>query len=307
MDRGQKEKLIASLAEVFGSVNLVVVTKPTGLTVAESTDLRRRMREAGASFKVTKNRLTRLALKGTRFESLTELFVGETAIAYSSDPVAAARVAVKFATDNQKLVVLGGALFQQKLDAEGIKNLATLPSLDELRGRLVGMLQTPATRIAGVLQAPAGFLVDRIAPGMALVLALAVGATGFALAGVLPFWWALVAGWAIVGIAEPLYHPADYAIIADACSGRNIAPNGTCSVSASFTPSTAASESAQLNFADNASGSPQIVALSGTGVQSSVMVSPRWWRLWPFLSPIVKLLFAAAGAVSSRESTAWQA
>lgn len=158
MDRGQKEKLIASLAEVFGSVNLVVVTKPTGLTVAESTDLRRRMREAGASFKVTKNRLTRLALKGTKFESLSELFVGETAIAYSSDPVAAARVAVKFATDNQKLVVLGGALFQQKLDAEGIKNLATLPSLDELRGKLVGMLQTPATRIAGVLQAPAGQL-----------------------------------------------------------------------------------------------------------------------------------------------------
>lgn len=158
MDRGQKEKLIASLAEVFGSVNLIVVTRPTGLTVAESTDLRRRMREAGASFKVTKNRLTRLALKGTRFESLSELFVGETAIAYSSDPVAAARVAVKFATDNQKLVVLGGALFQQKLDAEGIKNLASLPSLDELRGQLVGMLQTPATRIAGVLQAPAGQL-----------------------------------------------------------------------------------------------------------------------------------------------------
>jgi large subunit ribosomal protein L10 len=158
LDRGQKEKLIASLAEVFGSVNLVVVTRPSGLTVAESTDLRRRMREAGASFKVTKNRLTRLALKGTRFESLSELFVGETAIAYSSDPVAAARVAVKFATDNQKLVVLGGALFQQKLDAQGIKNLATLPSLDELRGKLVGMLQTPATRIAGVLQAPAGQL-----------------------------------------------------------------------------------------------------------------------------------------------------
>ena len=158
MDRGQKEKLIASLAEVFGSVNLVVVTKPTGLTVAESTDLRRRMREAGASFKVTKNRLTRLALKGTRFESLSDLFVGETAIAYSSDPVAAARVAVKFAADNQKLVVLGGVLFQQSLDAQGVKNLATLPSLDELRGKLVGMLQTPATRIAGVLQAPGGQL-----------------------------------------------------------------------------------------------------------------------------------------------------
>ena len=158
MDRGQKEKLIASLGEVFGSVNLVVVTRPTGLTVAESTELRRRMRDAGASFKVTKNRLTRLALKGTRFESLSELFVGQTAIAYSNDPVAAARVAVKYAADNQKLVVLGGVLFQQSLDAQGVKNLATLPSLDELRGKLVGMLQTPATRIAGVLQAPGGQL-----------------------------------------------------------------------------------------------------------------------------------------------------
>lgn len=158
MDRGQKEKLIESLGEVFGSVNLVVVTRPSGLTVAESTELRRRMRDAGASFKVTKNRLTRLALKGTKFEALSGLFVGQTAIAYSSDPVAAARVAVKYAQDNQKLEVLGGALFQQTLDVEGVKSLATLPSLDELRARIVGMLQTPATRVACVLQAPASQL-----------------------------------------------------------------------------------------------------------------------------------------------------
>ena len=158
MDRGQKEKLVASLGEVFGSVNLVVVTRPTGLTVAESTELRRRMREAGAGFKVTKNRLTRLALKGTKFEALDGLFVGPTAIAFSSDPVAAARVAVKFAQDNQKLAILGGALFQQTLDAAGVKNLATLPSLDELRAMLIALIQTPATRVAGVLQAPAGQL-----------------------------------------------------------------------------------------------------------------------------------------------------
>jgi large subunit ribosomal protein L10 len=158
LDRGQKEKLIESLGEVFGSVNLVVVTRPSGLTVAESTELRRRMRDAGASFKVTKNRLTRLALKGTKFEALSGLFVGQTAIASSSDPVAAARVAVKYAQDNQKLEVLGGVLFQQELDAEGVKTLATLPSLDELRGRIIGMLQTPATRVACVLQAPGGQL-----------------------------------------------------------------------------------------------------------------------------------------------------
>lgn len=158
MDRGQKEKLVASLGEVFGSVNLVVVTRPSGLTVAESTELRRRMREAGASFKVTKNRLTRLALKGTKFEALSGLLVGPTAMAFSSDPVAAARVAVKFSEENQKLAILGGVLFQQSLDAEGVKTLAKLPSLDELRAKLVGMLQTPATRIAGVLQAPAGQL-----------------------------------------------------------------------------------------------------------------------------------------------------
>lgn len=154
MDRTQKEKLVASLADVFGSVNLVVVTRPVGMTVAESTELRRQMRDAGASFKVTKNRLTRLALKGTQFESLSDLFIGPTAIAYSQDPIAAAKVAVKYAESNTKLEILGGALFKDVLDPAGVTNLAKLPSLDELRARIVGMLNTPATRIAGVLQAP---------------------------------------------------------------------------------------------------------------------------------------------------------
>jgi len=158
LDRTQKEKLVASLADVFGSVNLVVVTRPLGLTVAEATELRRQMRDAGARFKVTKNRLTRLALKGTQFEPLSDLFSGPTAIAYSEDPIAAAKIAVKYAESNSKLEILGGALFKDVLDSAGINNLAKLPSLDELRAKIVGMVNTPATRIAGVLQAPGGQL-----------------------------------------------------------------------------------------------------------------------------------------------------
>ena len=150
--------MVASLNALFGAATLVVVTCPLGLTVAQSTDLRRRMREAGASFKVTKNRLTRLAIKGTKFEPLSDLFRGPTAIAYSGDPVAAARIAVEFSEKNDALSILGGGLDEQVLDVAGVVFLAKLPSLDELRGRLVGMVQTPATRIAGVLQAPAGQL-----------------------------------------------------------------------------------------------------------------------------------------------------
>lgn len=158
MDRSEKEALVASLNDVFGKASLLVVTRPSGLTVAESTDLRRKMREAGASFKVTKNRLTRLALQGTRFEPLADLFKGQTAIAYSEDPVAAAKVAVEYAEKNQKFSVLGGALDQQVLDAAGITALAKLPSLDSLRGKLIGVLQAPASRMVGVLQAPGGQL-----------------------------------------------------------------------------------------------------------------------------------------------------
>ena len=120
------------------------------------TILRKKMREAGASFRVTKNRLTRLALQDTGFESLIELMNGPTALAYSADPVAAAKAAVNFAKDNDKLVILGGVLNGQVLGVDGVNNLAKLPSLDELRGKLVGMISTPATRIAGVLQAPTG-------------------------------------------------------------------------------------------------------------------------------------------------------
>ncbi len=156
MNRAQKEEQVAMLNALFGAATLVVVTRPVGLTVAQATDLRRQMRDAGALFKVTKNRLTRLALKGTAFEGLDGLFIGPTAIAYSDDPVAAARVAVDFAEKNDTLGIMGGGLGEQVLDAAQVTALAKLPSLDELRGRLVGMIQTPATRLAGVLQAPAG-------------------------------------------------------------------------------------------------------------------------------------------------------
>ena len=124
------------------------------MTVAEVTELRRQMRAAGASFKVTKNRLARLALAGTKFERLSPMFTGPTAIAYSRDPVAAAKVAVEFANKNDKLRIIGGGLGERQLDAEGVKSLATMPSLDQLRARFLGLLQTPATRIAAVLQAP---------------------------------------------------------------------------------------------------------------------------------------------------------
>jgi large subunit ribosomal protein L10 len=158
VDRSQKEKLVASLHQALSDTACVVITHQSGLTVAEVTGLRRRMRDAGAGFKVTKNRLARLALKGTQFEGLSPMFTGPTAIAFSRDPVAAAKVAVEFANSNEKLVIVGGALGTKPLDADGVKALATLPSLDELRAKLLGMLQTPASRIASVLQAPGGQL-----------------------------------------------------------------------------------------------------------------------------------------------------
>ena len=158
MDRSQKEELVASLHRTFSETNLVIVTQQSGMTVAEASDLRRKMLEAGASYKVTKNRLTRLALEGTKFEALKELFTGPTAIAVSEDPVAAAKVAVAFAKANEKLTIVGGAMGETTLDPDAIKALATLPSLDELRGKLIGVLQAPATKVAGVVQAPAAQL-----------------------------------------------------------------------------------------------------------------------------------------------------
>jgi len=156
LDRTEKRAFVASLASVFAETSMVVVTQNKGLTVAEVTDLRRRMRAAGVTYKVAKNRLTTLALEGTSFDGIAPLLKGPTALAWSTDAVAVAKVAVEFAKTNDKLVVLGGALGTQTLDASGIKALSELPSLETLRASLLGMLQTPATRIAGILQAPGG-------------------------------------------------------------------------------------------------------------------------------------------------------
>lgn len=158
MDRAKKQELVAELQETFESNNLVVVTQQSGLTVSEVSELRKQMREAGASFKVTKNRLAKIALKGTKFENLSDHFTGPTAVAASEDPVAAAKVAVEFANKNEKLQIVCGSLETEALDADAIKALAKLPSLDELRGKLIGLIQAPATKVAGVLQAPSGQL-----------------------------------------------------------------------------------------------------------------------------------------------------
>ncbi len=158
VDRIEKREFVAELSTVFADTSMVVVTRNEGMTVADVTDLRRRMRAAGASFKVAKNRLALLALDGTRFDGLKPLMKGPTAISWSADPVAVAKAAVDFAKTNEKFVLIGGALGTQLLDVAGVKALAELPSLDALRAKLLGLLAAPATRIAGVLQAPAGQL-----------------------------------------------------------------------------------------------------------------------------------------------------
>ncbi|MFC5518896.1 50S ribosomal protein L10 [Kaistia terrae] len=144
--------------EVFQETNVVVVAHYAGLTVAELTALRGKARVAGVSVKVAKNRLVKLALQGTESAHIADLFTGPTLVAYSSDPVAAPKVVADFAKTNDKLVILGGAMGKTNLDPNGVKALATLPSLDELRGKLVGLIQAPATKIATVVSAPAAQL-----------------------------------------------------------------------------------------------------------------------------------------------------
>lgn len=154
MNRAQKVEEVAKLNEAFQENETVVVTHYTGLSVAEITDLRRRMLDAGGRFKVTKNRLAKRALEGTRFEQLNDMFTGPTAIATSQDPVAAAKIAYEYAKDNDKLVIIGGAMGDTLLDKAAVESLAQMPSLDELRSKIVGLLVAPATRIATVLQQP---------------------------------------------------------------------------------------------------------------------------------------------------------
>ena len=158
MDRTQKQQIAAALHQDLADTVCVVVTHQTGLSVDEVTQLRRQMRNVGARYRVTKNRLARRALEGTPFANLAPLFTGPTAIAYSRDPVAAAKAAVEYANRNNKLTVIGGGLSGQTLDAAAVKALATLPSLDELRGKVIGLLNAPATKLAGLLLAPAGQL-----------------------------------------------------------------------------------------------------------------------------------------------------
>ncbi len=154
MDRTEKREFVSMLAAVFAETSMVVVTRNDGMTVAQVTDLRRRMREAGANYKVAKNRLADLALDGTRFDGIASLLKGPTALAWAVDPVAVAKTTVEFAKTNDKLVILGGALGTQTLNADGIRALAELPSLDVLRAQLLGLIAAPATRIATIVSAP---------------------------------------------------------------------------------------------------------------------------------------------------------
>ena len=156
MLRAEKARVIDDLNAVFGATEVVVVTHYKGLNVAEITDLRGRIRAAGAGFKVTKNKLAQRALDGTPFASMAPLFKGPTAIAFSNDVSAAPKIVSEFARRNEKLQIVGGGLSGTLLDADSVKALAELPSLDELRARLVGLLNAPASRLVGVLQAPGG-------------------------------------------------------------------------------------------------------------------------------------------------------
>ena len=158
MDRSQKADSVAQLNATFNEVGVVVITRNLGLTVAQSTVLRGKVREVGASYKVAKNSLAKLAIKDTAYEGVGEFLTGPTAIATSVDPVAAAKAVVEFAKTNDKLEIVGGAMGGMVLNADGIKALASMPSLDELRGTLIGLVQAPATKIAQLTTAPAAKL-----------------------------------------------------------------------------------------------------------------------------------------------------
>lgn len=154
MDRAAKRELVTTLNTVLKDTGLVVVAHYAGMTVAQLTDYRQRVKEAGGKVKVAKNRLAKLAVKDTSYETITDLFKGQTIIAYSEDPIAAAKASVTYAKGNDKLVILGGAMGDTVLDANAVKALAELPSLDELRATLIGLLNAPATKIARTVKEP---------------------------------------------------------------------------------------------------------------------------------------------------------
>ena len=155
MDRAQKSEVVATLNRTFNETSVVVITRNLGLTVAQSTDLRTKMRDAGGSFRVAKNKLAKLAIEGTPYASISDMLTGPTALATSTDPVAPAKVIIDFAKTNDRLEIVGGAMGETILDADGIKALAALPSLDELRAKIVGLIVAPATKLATITQAPA--------------------------------------------------------------------------------------------------------------------------------------------------------
>lgn len=156
LERAEKRELVTSLQSSFAAAGSIVVAQNTGLSVAEMEALRRQVKAAGGHVKVAKNRLAKLALKDTGIADISGLFTGPTVLAFATDPMTAPKIASAFADKNQKFVVLGGAMGSTGLDAAKVKALATMPSLDELRARLAGMLKQPAQRIASVLQAPGG-------------------------------------------------------------------------------------------------------------------------------------------------------
>lgn len=158
MDRAQKTAAVAELKQTFSEVGVVVVTRNNGMTVAQSTQLRNRMRDAGATYKVSKNKLAKIALDGTDYGSLGDLLTGPVGLATSVDPVAAAKVAVDFAKTNDKFEIVGGAMGATALDVAGVQALATMPSLDELRAKIVGLVQAPATKIARIAAEPAAMI-----------------------------------------------------------------------------------------------------------------------------------------------------
>jgi len=155
VDKAQKREFVTTMNEVFSNAGAVVVSHYTGLTVSDMGELRSQMREAGGTVKVAKNSLAKLALQGTEVEHLSDLFTGQTVICYSEDPVTAPKITVEYSKKNEKLVILGGAMGSDHLDVNGVKALASLPSLDELRAKIVAMVSTPATRVATVVAAPA--------------------------------------------------------------------------------------------------------------------------------------------------------
>jgi large subunit ribosomal protein L10 len=155
MDRAEKAAAVAELKQTFSEVGVVVVTRNHGMTVAQSTTLRNRMRDAGATYKVSKNKLARIALDGTDYGSVGDMLTGPVGLATSIDPVAAAKVVVDFAKTTDKFEIVGGAMGSTALDTAGVQALATMPSLDELRAKIVGLIVAPATKIATIAQAPA--------------------------------------------------------------------------------------------------------------------------------------------------------